>query len=276
MADFPPKISPNQFHKIKLVYHSNKDFIDKAAKMKNKNAFQEEVILDSLLMRLSKFHFLNPTLIFTKKKSVRKKKKTEKSLCCFTTYSPLAHILKSTNLTHWLISASDQASAPHCRDTALFVHKRGPDLDNQLLWTNIEVGPKQAVFTPLNDGNNSSGPVLQHIEKLLFLEGVRDPATHFSVGLFTCSLENIIYLLKCPYDELHIGKTTRMLKQRISEHKDSIRCNEMNSPAARHFNEFSHPISSLRFRGIERIELQRGGDMERKKISKESFSGLTL
>lgn len=134
--------------------------------------------------------------------------------------------------------------------------------------TNIKVGPKQAVFAPLNDGNYSSGPVLQPIEKLLFLEVVRDPAAHFSVkGLFTCSTENIIYLLKCPYDEHYIGKTTRMLKQRISEHKDSVRGNEMKSPAAHHFNEFF--TASLRFQGIEHIELQRGGDMERKKKNKQ-------
>lgn len=142
--------SPDQLHKLKRICPSNKDFIDEAAEMKNQNALQEEVILYSVLMRLSKFHFLNPTLIF--QKSVRKKK-TEKSQCCFTTYSPLTHTLKSTILKHWLISASDPASAQHFRDTALFVHKRGSDLDNQPVQTNIKVGPKQAAFAPLNDGN---------------------------------------------------------------------------------------------------------------------------
>lgn len=54
-----------------------------------------------------------------------------------------------------------------------------------------------------------------------------------------------------------------MLKQRITEHKSSIRHNDVNYPVARHFNKSSHPISSLRFKGIQHTELPGGGDMER-------------
>lgn len=56
-----------------------------------------------------------------------------------------------------------------------------------------------------------------------------------------------------------------MLKQRIGEHKSSIRR-----------NDFSHPVSSLRFQGAEHMELRRWRDMERKICRRELFWIVTL
>ncbi|KAM4621351.1 LOW QUALITY PROTEIN: NLR family CARD domain-containing protein 3-like [Polymixia lowei] len=57
-------------------------------------------------------------------------------------------------------------------------------------------------------------------------------------------------------DILRPGKTTRKLKQRISEHKSSIRRNDREYPVAVHFNDKKHDISSLRFFGIEQSNLK--------------------
>ena len=46
--------------------------------------------------------------------------------------------------------------------------------------------------------------------------------------------------------------SSRQLKQRISEHKSTIKRNDRNYPVvAVHFNDFKHDISSFRFQGIE-------------------------
>ena len=80
-----------------------------------------------------------------------------------------------------------------------------------------------------------------------------------------------MYLLRCPCDKVYIGKTTHPLKQRISEHKSSIRRKDVKYPVACHFNNHSHPISSLRFQGIEQITLQRGGDVDRSLCQRELY-----
>lgn len=57
-----------------------------------------------------------------------------------------------------------------------------------------------------------------------------------------------------------MGKTSRQLKQRISEHKSSIRRKDVNYPVAAHFLSFNHDVSSLRFCGIEKVSMPPGGD----------------
>ncbi len=64
---------------------------------------------------------------------------------------------------------------------------------------------------------------------------------------------------------------TRNLKQRISEHKSSIRRADPNYPVACHFNASSHPISSLRFQGIEHVQLPRGGDIDKRLHRRELY-----
>jgi len=138
---------------------------------------------------------------------------------------------------------------------------------------NIKACPKQTLLAPLKDGNYPCGHCAQ-CHNTWRTPVFRHPRSgkSFSVkGFITCSTENVIYLVKCPCDKIYIGKTTRVLKQRISEHKSSIRRNDINYPVARHFNEASHPVSSLRFQSIEHIELPRRGDIDMKLCQRELF-----
>ncbi len=66
----------------------------------------------------------------------------------------------------------------------------------------------------------------------------------------------------CILSDVHVGKTSQQLKQRISEHKSDIRRKDMNYPVAAHFLSFNH-VSCLRFLEIEKVSvLPRGGDTE--------------
>ncbi|CAB1318121.1 unnamed protein product [Coregonus sp. 'balchen'] len=99
---------------------------------------------------------------------------------------------------------------------------------------------------------------------------------------------------------MYVGKTSRSLKQRISEHKSSIRvlrmkmflllvtlssalsvsvachfvqcshsCSHSVSVAC-HFVQCSHSVSSLQFQGIEKVEVSpRGGGNDRKLCQRE-------
>lgn len=73
---------------------------------------------------------------------------------------------------------------------------------------------------------------------------------------------------------MYAGKTTRSLKQRVSEHKSSIRRADPNYPVPSHFNAL--PLSSLHFQGIEQVQLPRGGDIDKRLCQKELFWICTL
>ena len=71
---------------------------------------------------------------------------------------------------------------------------------------------------------------------------------------------------------LYVGKTSRALRTRISEHRSNIRCGDMRNPVAAHFKQMGHSISSLRYWGIEKVNRPaRGGDHNRLLLQRESY-----
>ena len=69
-----------------------------------------------------------------------------------------------------------------------------------------------------------------------------------------------------------MGKTTRELRTRISEHKSNIRLHDDKSPVARHFTAAGHGVCDLRFQGIEFVEpMRRGGDRGRLLLQREAY-----
>ena len=87
----------------------------------------------------------------------------------------------------------------------------------------------------------------------------------------------MVYLIRCPCGLAYVGKTTRQLKQRMSEHKSSIRRNDREYPVAVHFNDCKHDISTFRFIGIEQVPLpRRGGDHDHLLKQREAYWIFTL
>ncbi len=87
----------------------------------------------------------------------------------------------------------------------------------------------------------------------------------------------MLCLIRCPCGLSYVGNTSRQLKQRISEHKSSIRRKDINYPVAAHFLSFNHDVSSLCFLGIEKVLVPlRGGDIETLLLRRELFWIVTL
>lgn len=84
-------------------------------------------------------------------------------------------------------------------------------------------------------------------------------------------------MLTCPCGLSYIGKTTRALKTRISEHRSAIRNGVTSSPVAVHFMNAKHNISSLKYVGIENIKCpRRGGNVDNLLLKRELFWIYTL
>ncbi|XP_069481316.1 uncharacterized protein [Ambystoma mexicanum] len=72
-------------------------------------------------------------------------------------------------------------------------------------------------------------------------------------GHTTCNSKNVIYAVMCPCKKTYIGKTTRPVKLRISEHKSRIRTRNLSSPLVAHFVEHLHSCEDLRWWCLQRI-----------------------
>ena len=103
----------------------------------------------------------------------------------------------------------------------------------------------------------------------------RHPHTGWKIpvsGIISCKTKEAIYLITGSCGKAYIGQTKRQLKQCIAEPRSSIRCKNIDYPAAAHFFEANHPISSLIYTGIEHVALpRRGGNMEILLLQREAY-----
>ena len=79
-------------------------------------------------------------------------------------------------------------------------------------------------------------------------------------------------IITCSCGKAYVGQTKRQLKQRIAEHRSSIRCKNIDYPVAAHFVEANHPIFSLKYTGIEHVALpRRGGNIEILLLQRDAY-----
>ncbi|CAJ0954261.1 unnamed protein product [Ranitomeya imitator] len=94
---------------------------------------------------------------------------------------------------------------------------------------------------------------------------------------YTCDTNYVVYIIKCPCGLLYVGETTQAIKDRISSHKSTIRCEKTWLPLPLHFKEARHNVSQLRFQIIERVPRpRRGGNHVRLLKQRETFWIYTL
>ena len=91
-------------------------------------------------------------------------------------------------------------------------------------------------------------------------------------GSITCSSTHVIYIIRCQCGLTYVGKTSRELRTRISEHRSRIRNGDERSPVAAHFKAAGHNLNTFRYLGVEKVERsRRGGDIEKKLLQRETY-----
>ncbi|CAJ0946009.1 unnamed protein product, partial [Ranitomeya imitator] len=154
-------------------------------------------------------------------------------------------------------------SDPHLKDIRINEMKRARNIRDILV--SADIGP--ARFSPsqhfLRNPKTGTFPCLNCNQCSNVLRG--DIIHHPHIGkryinhFFTCDLNFIVYLLKCPCGLLYVGETTQSVKDRISKHKSTIRCKNLLLPIPHHFLSKGHSVSQLRFQVIEQVTPPRCG-----------------
>ena len=191
---------------------------------------------------------------------------------CILQYSPLGAEFRKIVNRHWHLLSSDPILSKTFSVPPRIVYRRAPSIRDKVMHSDLAPVKPSTFLDNIPDGNRRCGHCAQcsFTHKCQYFE---HPITKRRVnirGRISCGTSNVIYLLTCECNKSYVGKTRRALKTRISEHRSAIRNCDERSPVAMHFKLAQHPVSSLRYIGIEHVTLpRRGGDIDNLLLRRE-------
>ncbi|CAJ0960174.1 unnamed protein product [Ranitomeya imitator] len=177
------------------------------------------------------------------------------------TFHPFMYKLHKSIRKNWPILSTAYPDIPEFKQPFLPCFKRAPSLRDTFV--RADIGPNTMMRQRfLHKPRVGTFPCLHCAQCGNVLKG--DKVIHpysgkeFKIrGYFTCSSEYVVYMIKCPCGLLYVGETSQSIRDRISKHKSTIRCENLLLPIPHHFHTKGHNISQLRFQVLEQISLPR-------------------
>lgn len=263
----------SQFNRIRRICSNDSDYKAQAEDLTTR--FRQRQYKDKWILNAKK-RFDNVTQSECLEKV--KNKQTVNKLNCVIQYSPLSKDFEKIIHKHWHIIQSD-STLKELSEPPRVVLKRPPNLNNMLVRADLPSLTQPHFLQQVPHGNYRCGHCAQcnFTHKSTTFNHPRTGKSYPIKGVISCNTNNVIYMLRCPCGLAYIGKTNRALKHRISEHRSNIRNHDQKSPVALHFSHAQHPVSSLRYTGIEKVNLpRRGGDIDTILLQREAFWMFTL
>ncbi|CAJ0929305.1 unnamed protein product [Ranitomeya imitator] len=193
------------------------------------------------------------------------------------TYHPFNHLINSCVTRHWDILGKAYPQVEEFLIKPIISNKRCPNLRDCLIRADVGSSVREISQRVFSTPRNGTFPCLSCHQCSNITKG--DSFTHprsgkkFPIkGHFTCNSSFVIYLIKCPCGLGYVGETTQHIRDRISQHKSTIRCGKTLLPVPAHFAQNNHTVAQLRYQVLEHIPLaRRGGDRIKKLKERESF-----
>lgn len=264
----------SQFKRIRRICSTDSDYQFQAEEME-KRFQQREYKQQWIIGARKKFEQTSQSECL----QCTNKKTADLRLNCMVQYSPVSRELGHIIQKHWHIIQTDPDLKTVFSLPPRIVHKRPPNLNSMLVRANLPPKTEPHFLKTVPHGNYRCGRCTQcnFTQKTQTFNHPRTGKTFKISGVITCNTNNVIYMLKCPCGLAYIGKTTRPLKTRISEHRSNIRNHDKKSPVAIHFTQAQHNVSALRYLGIEQVKLtSRGGDINSLLLKREAYWIYTL
>lgn len=249
----------SQLIRLKRICEIHDEYNENKEEMLNK--FKERKYKEDWLRSAeAKVSSVNRDVYLTTKKSP----KLKPNLIFCTTFTPKTRTIKEIILKHWHILQNDPNLLGTFKEPPMITYRRGRNIKDRLVRAcHDPITPDKTLITHNLHGNFKCGACI-NCQYTKNVKSFKDPIGDKTIaikGFITCRTKNVIYMIHCPCNKIYIGETSRPLKDRINEHRSSIKRNDLTSPVARHFN-VKHPNSPLFFLGIEAIKLnQRGGNI---------------
>lgn len=258
----------SQFNRVRRICSSDLDYQTQAEDLVER--FQQRQYKQEWITRAhDKFASLSQTQCLEHTRPQRK----DQRINCIIQYSPLGKEFQQIINKHWFILQTDPALKEFSLPPRV-VYKRPPNLSTKLVRAHLPSLTKPHFLQGVPSGNYRCGHCTQcnFTHKTKTFNHPRTGVCFKIKGVISCNTNNVIYMLKCPCGLAYIGKTSRPLKIRISEHRSNIRNKDTKSPVAVHFAQFHHSVSSLRYLGIELVKLpSRGGNINSLLLKREAY-----
>lgn len=263
----------SQFNRIRRICTTDQDYEEQAEDMERR--FLERQYKEQWISKARQnFNTISQRTCL----DTIKNKKTETKINCIIEYSPLSQEFKKIVNKYWYILQSDP-NLKELSEPPRIVLKRPPNLNNMLVRADLPPPSQPHFLQEIPHGNYRCGHCAQcnFTQKTKTFNHPRTGKRFQIKGIISCHTQNVIYMLKCPCGLAYVGKTTRPLKQRIAEHRSNIRNHDKKSPVALHFSQSQHNVSTLKYIGIEQIQLpRRGGDIDTLLLRREAYWIYTL
>ncbi|CAJ0965128.1 unnamed protein product [Ranitomeya imitator] len=179
--------------------------------------------------------------------SISKPKDKPKRIPFVSTFHPFSGLVQSTIRRHWNILTKSYPDIAEFKLPFLSCFKRARNLKDRLVKADV-------------------GPVMYKRVPLFFTHRL---ARLFPLrGFYTCESTFVVYLIKCPCGLAYVGETTQTVRDRVAQHKSTIRCNKTHLPLPFHFSAKNHNIAQLRFQVLEQVDIPRRGQNRTKMLQK--------
>ncbi|CAJ0929694.1 unnamed protein product [Ranitomeya imitator] len=187
-----------------------------------------------------------------------------KRVAFVTTYHPYTNYLKKPILEHWSLLGKAYPTIPEFMTPPLLCYKRPHNIKNILVKADVGSTKRDLRQATLATQRKGTFPCLRcsqcsNVTKGEMFSHPRSGKLFPIKGFFTCDSAYVIYLIKCPCGLGYVGETTQHIRDRISQHKSTIRCGRTLLPVPAHFISAGHSISQLRFQVLESIPPLRRG-----------------
>ncbi|XP_056409510.1 uncharacterized protein LOC130329910 [Hyla sarda] len=210
-----------------------------------------------------------------------KKGNEDKNFSFMSTYDCHAQLIKKTVNKYWGLLRADSKYGNIFEKLPRFIYKKGKSLANNLVRADMKEKrkTKQSFLCTKKKGTFPS--IIKTDAICHSLKGTKIPIK----GCYSCNSKHVIYMLKCLCGHVYVGQTMRNVKYRINEHRSAIRnvkSKEDQSQVeigsklgetgvAKHFHEYGHKVSELRWLVIEEVEGESEEKIKRKLLQQEVY-----
>ncbi|XP_077137512.1 uncharacterized protein LOC143803305 [Ranitomeya variabilis] len=209
-------------------------------------------------------------------------KDNQKRIPFVSTFHPFSALVQSTIKKHWNILTKSYPDIPEFTRPFLPCFKRAKNLKDRLVKADVGSSTMVPRQTFLQTQRQGTFPCLNCLQCGNIQRGssIYHPQTGKAIpikGFYTCESTFVVYLIKCPCGLAYVGETTQMVRDRVAQHKSTIRCKKTHLPLPHHFSEQNHSIAQLRFQVLEQVDTPRRGQNRTKMLQKrEAFWIYTL